>query len=442
MASRWREREVKRPSSWRQALLFNSILIILPLLAFQIIKGAYTSDVATNPMSLEALTETRSQIDQELADLSGPRGNERAFWAGKIEENLQERDFSAARGFLLAAPMMLDRQDAAAVLAAAEAEQTGTKDQRLARAALLFLPDETRASYQRAIAPPSLPEPENAPEAEQATAPEISTEAPTESRAEPPAAPTISPSLATLEEGPPASNMSEPFSNDRAFFLLGDPTDLTRRSQRWLAGEAVDSLQLRIRALGLMMQREDTTEAKAFVEASSILRAAHRSGRLSERFARYIDSRIDDALPEEILRRELATAFEPVMTTEQRSEMIFAAYSSALQGEALNRLSRDMTIIARLAELTSSTGAMTLVEQASTPEDMRRAQLVAEAGGDRAVSLAREIGPKVLDLAQIGVKWSTNLVLQVMALMALGMALIWTTLSALTQAETVRHRKT
>jgi hypothetical protein len=100
-----------------------------------------------------------------------------------------------------------------------------------------------------------------------------------------------------------------------------------------------------------------------------------------------------------------------------------------------------MIIIARLAELTSSSGAMTLVEQASTPEDMRRALLVTEAGGERSVALAREIGPKVLDLAQIGAKWTGNLIFQVMALMALVMALIWTTLSALTQAETVRHRK-
>lgn len=432
MASRWREREVKRPSSWRQALLFNSILLLLPLLAFQIIKGAYTSDVATNPMSLEALTETRSQIDTELTELSGPRGNEREFWAGRIEATLQERDFSAARGYLLAAPMMLDRQDAAAVLAAAEAEQSGTKDQRLARAALLFLPDETRASYQRAIAPPSLPEPEpDTTEASQDPVQETEIEVPT--------APAVSPSLAAIEET--RQTNSEPFSGDRAFFLLGDPTDLTRRSQRWLAGEPVDSLQLRIRALGLMMQRQDTEEAQAFVEAASVLRAAHRSGRLSDRFSSYIESRVDDALPTDALRAELTLAFEPVMTTAQRSDSIFAAYSNAIQPEALDRLGRDMMIIARLAELTSSTGAMTLVEQASTPEDMRRAQLVAEAGGDRSVTLAREIGPKVLDLAQIGVKWSTNLVLQVMALMALVMALIWTTLSALTQAETVRHRK-
>ena len=96
--------------------------------------------------------------------------------------------------------------------------------------------------------------------------------------------------------------------------------------------------------------------------------------------------------------------------------------------------------IARIAELTSSSGAITLVEQATTPEDMRRALLLSESGGHRSVALAREMGPEVLGLAQIGVKWSRGLVFQVMGLMALGMALIWTTLSALTQAETIRSR--
>lgn len=128
------------------------------------------------------------------------------------------------------------------------------------------------------------------------------------------------------------------------------------------------------------------------------------------------------------------------MTTEARTVEVIASFRTALQPQAKARLARDMMIIARIAELTSSTGAITLVEQATTPEDMRRALLLSEAGGHRSVALAREMGPNVLGLAQIGVKWSRGLVFQVMGLMALGMALIWTTLSALTQAETIRFR--
>ena len=425
MTSRWRQREVQRPSTWRQSLLFNSLILLLPIFAARIIVAAYTSDIATDPLSLEARTETRQEIDSEFSAISLSDGQERRAWASRIEQTLTERDFSAARGYLLAAPLMLNKQDSAAVLAAADAESSGSRDQRLTRAALLFLPEELRATYQQTIAPPQapLPDPE---ETEDAPAEETETSEPETPRAEADAV-----QLAPLEE---------PFAGQGSFFLLGDPADLTRRSQRWLAGEQVDSLQLRLRALGLMTQNDPNPESKAVFEAASIMRAAHRAGRLNERFAGYLRSRVEDALPEDAMRAALVVAFEPVMTTQARSGEVLAAYESALQPAARERLARDMMIIARIAELTSSSGAITLVEQATTPEDMRRALLLSESGGDRSVALAREMGPEVLGLAQIGVKWSRLLVFQVMGLMALGMALIWTTLSALTQAETIRAR--
>jgi hypothetical protein len=427
MTSRWRQREIERPSTWRQSLLFNSLMLLLPIFASQIITAAYTSDIATDELSLEALDETRQEIYEEFRTLVVPNGTERRAWAQRIEATLEERDFSAARGYLLAAPLMLNKQDSAAVLAAADAESSGSRDQRLARAALLFLPEELRASYQRSTAPPPTPTPTEDGESTEdaATTPEAD---------EPEDTPRATGNAVQL------SPMSEPFAQQGSFFLLGDPEDLTRRSQRWLAQEQVDSLQLRLRALGLLTQDDPRPESQAVFEAASILRAAHRAGRLNERFVRYLSSRVEDALPEDVLRAELATAFEPVMTTEARTVEVLKAYETALQPAARERLARDMEIVARIAELTSSSGAIRLVEQARTPEDMRRARLLSESGGHRSVALARELGPEVLSLAQIGVKWSYGLVLQVMGLMALMMALVWTTLSALTQAETIRFR--
>lgn len=430
MTSRWRQREVQRPSTWRQSLLFNSLILLIPIFAARVIVAAYTSDIATDPLSLEARTETRAEIDSEFRNLSVGGGQERLAWAQRIEQTLDERDFSAARGYLLAAPLMLNRQDSAAVLAAADAENSGTRDQRLARAALLFLPEDLRATYQRTIAPPQ-------PIATESTEPGDASEMDASAETAPTEAADTPRATGDLVQLAP---LDEPFAEQGSFFLLGDPADLTRRSQRWLAGEQVDSLQLRLRALGLMTQNDPSAEAQAVFEAASIMRAAHRAGRLSDRFAGYLRSRIEDALPEDILRAQLSIAFEPVMTTEARSTQVLQAYEAALQPTARERLARDMTIIARIAELTSSSGAITLVEQATTPEDMRRALLLSEAGGHRSVALAREMGPEVLSLAQIGVKWSQLLVLQVMGLMALGMALIWTTLSALTQAEAIRLR--
>ncbi|MEO1554031.1 MAG: hypothetical protein AAFR82_08845 [Pseudomonadota bacterium] len=430
MTSRWRQREVQRPSTWRQSLLFNSLILLIPIFAARVIVAAYTSDIATDPLSLEARTETRAEIDSEFRALTVTGGQERLAWAQRIEQTLDERDFSAARGYLLAAPLMLNRQDSAAVLAATEAENSGTRDQRLARAALLFLPEDLRAAYQRTIAPPKPVEIEPT-ASEDGAVVDVSDETTPAESEDTPRLNADSVQLAPVDE---------PFAEQGSFFLLGDPADLTRRSQRWLAGEQVDSLQLRLRALGLMTAGDPSPEAQAVFEAASIMLAAHRAGRLSDRFAGYLRSRIEDALPEENLRAQLSVAFEPVMTTEARSSQVVQAYESALQPLARERLARDMKIIARIAELTSSSGAITLVEQATTPEDMRRALLLSEAGGHRSVALAREMGPEVLSLAQIGVKWSQLLVLQVMGLMALGMALIWTTLSALTQAEAIRLR--
>lgn len=428
MTSRWRQREVQRPSTWRQSLLFNSLILLLPIFAARIIVAAYTSDIATDPLSLEARTETRQEIETQFQDLVISDGRERQAWAARIEQTIDERAFSAARGYLLAAPLMLNKQDSAAVLAAADAESSGSRDQRLARAALLFLPEELRASYQRSTAPPpavSLSNTEAGEENGEALAGEVD---------ETPDTPRATGDRVQL------APIDEPFAAPRSFFMLGDPADLTRRSQQWVAGEPVDSLQLRLRALGLLNQDDPNPEAQAVFESASILRAAYRAGRLDDRFVGYLSSRVEDAIPEELLRAELTSAFEPVMTTEARTVEVIAAFRATLQPEAKARLARDMTIIARIAELTSSTGAITLVEQATTPEDMRRALLLSEAGGHRSVALAREMGPDVLGLAQIGVKWSRGLVFQVMGLMALGMALIWTTLSALTQAETIRFR--
>ena len=441
MASRWAQRESSQPSSWRQALLFNSLLLLLPVLAARIIAAAYTTDIASDPMSVEARTETRTQIERAFGDLTPNNVDARDFWAARISQTLRERDFAAARGYLLAAPLMLDRRDAQAVLAAAQAEETGTEDQRLARAALLFLPDDLRAKYERAIEPPKI-DASITPDRIVNSDVRMINELPRPPEMQPEAAQTEPPAASdSLQPTTPPETLDIPFTARKDFFLLGDAEDLTRRTQRWLSGSAVDDMQLRLRALGLQKAAEDTDESRAFANAASILVAAHRAGRLDAQFSQYLKSRIEDALPVAPLRAALETANREVATTTARAESFVAIYSKATRPEPLTRLSRDMETVARLAELTSSSGAITLLENTSSPEDMRRILLVTEASGERAVALSRELGPKTLGLAQIGVKWTRNLILQVMGLMALGMALIWTTLSAFTQAETLRAKK-
>ncbi|MEL8055542.1 MAG: hypothetical protein AAGK66_05260 [Pseudomonadota bacterium] len=414
MASRWKNWTSVRASTWRQALLFNALLLLMAVLAANTIVAAYTTSAITNPNSIEARAETRSEIDRAFTQLRAPDGLARRDWALRIDQAVTNRDFAAARGYLLAAPQMLNDADANAVQAAAAAEESGTQDQRILRAALLFLPDPVRANYQRAISPP------------ERLASEIELEGDDESNGR------------LLNR--PIPDLGAALPRDNPFSILGDEEDLVRRSQSWLRGEGgVDDIQLRLRALGLLARAEEENGTSVFEEGVTVLVTAKRAGRLNPRFEDYLARRIEEALPRDLLRTQLTAAFEPVMTSNQRAEQILSYYDAAVETEALERLSRDMTTVALLAELTSTQGAIALVEQTRSPEDMRRALLVTRAGGDRAVALSKELGPNILDLAQIGVKWDTRLILQIMALAAIGLAILMCMLSVLTKASSLKR---
>ena len=139
MARLHRMREAEKEGTWRQALVFNSLLLVLAVLAVRILVSAYTPESVGDIQDVQAVEETRREIDQAFEAIVPEDVQARNFWAERIAQELEIRDFSAARGYLLAAPVMLDRNDRRALLAAANAEESGTPDERLAAAGLLFL---------------------------------------------------------------------------------------------------------------------------------------------------------------------------------------------------------------------------------------------------------------------------------------------------------------
>ncbi|WP_084398417.1 hypothetical protein [Henriciella aquimarina] len=445
MARLRRRRETGRQGTWRQALLFNSLLLLLIVLGTRVMTNAYTAESAGDVPDIQARNETRREIESAFQTIV-PKGNvARAFWADQISRELDARDFSAARGYLLAAPVMLERDDARAILAAADAEESGSQDQRLVKAGLLFLPNETRAEYQRAIEPPRIevvPRPDleareelregehpgNVPEPSDDTdaAGTASPEAASEGGIQP-----LSPDTMLATE-----DYEEP--GGPAFSMVGDRTDLVRRAQHWVNGDRIDSLQLRLSAISLIGATEPAG-ISPYAEAISVLKAADRAGRLTPDYREYLFERVDLALPEETAFAAVRDALSKVAPMAELEERVLEAFRNAISAEGLARLQRDLSAVARIADLTSPSGAVTLLETARSPEDVKKLQLISEAGGDRAVALTKQIGPRVLKLAQIGVKWSLNLVLQLMALAAIAMALIWTAVSAVGQARPVRH---
>lgn len=442
MARIRKRKEQDRSGTWRQALLFNSLLLLLIVLGTRVLTNAYTAQSVGDVPDIQARNETRREIDMAFETIV-PKGNvARAFWADQIARELDARDFSAARGYLLAAPVMLERDDGRAILAAADAEESGSQDQRLTKAALLFLPNEVRASYQLAIEPPRVQvTPEASDETDTDEASETAEDAAPDAAAE---TETAGEAESDADETAADADVAESDETDdsprsSSFSMVGDRLDLVRRSQRWINGDSVNSLQIRLSALSLVMESENSPQADMYTNATSVLKAANRSRRMTPEYFEYLERRLDRAMPNEKAFEAVRAALSQVAPMSQLEQQVVDAYQSVINPDGLERLDRDLKAVARISELTSPTGAVTLLETAKSPEDVRKLQLVAEAGGDRAVALTKQIGPRVIGLAQIGIKWSLELVLQLMALAGISVALVWTALSAVGNARPVRH---
>ena len=118
-----------------------------------------------------------------------------------------------------------------------------------------------------------------------------------------------------------------------------------------------------------------------------------------------------------------------------------AAYGETFDPARLSRLTIEIELINRISDATSPAGAITLLEHVQSVEDMRRARLVAEAGGDRAIALVKHKGHKALELARSGVPITSALILQIMLLVAVSIALILAFLAVLQRSISNRPRK-
>ena len=417
MARYHRRREADQRGTWRQALVFNSLLLILAVLACRVLVNAYGLQRLDGVTDIQAREETRREIDQAFETIVPDGMPSRAYWADQIANELATRDFSAARGYLLAAPAMLSRDDRRALLAAVAAEESGTEDERLSRAGLLFLPNDVRANYQRAIERPSVA-------LDQVQIDETSNDIAADEMSDDDTARLPEPD----ETGLPAG-----------FSMIGDVADLVRRSQQWVNGEPLDTMQMRLSAIGLLTLADADTEP-AYLAGISVLRAAGRAGRLDAAYADYLRERVEAAMPEADVLQGLRTAVSAVVPPSVRQPQVLGAYRRAIDADGLQRLERDLASIAHIAAETSPSGAVTLVELAQSPEDVRKLELVAQSGSDRAVALAKAIGPQLTGLAQMGIQWSTSLMLQIAGLIAIAAAICWSVASAFFRLRPARQR--
>ena len=439
-----RRRSKRQNFGWLSAFIFNILFVSAALTVCLIIFEVRRTQAAEFNTSGDALTATQKKMGVMFVNLIPEDTNRRDFWAEKIETELRENDLVSARGFLLAAPYMLDNKDAAAVSAAASTDTIAPLDDRLLNAAKLFLPDNVRALYERSVAPsrPDIDlEQSDIPDASAAGTEPVSAEAQAI-----PAAPesigtdaaeniheeTSTPEPTDVILSPATELTTADKSHD--FFVLGNERDLAYQSAGWVRGDKTDVLALSLSGLGLIAAEQligDEPFDDRFFHGASLVKSARRARRLKPDFAEYLEARLDDALPAETLRINLNRAFAGNANLLIQGDIILEAFASTVDEDHLAPLYSDMLRIGALSSGRPDSAAMTILETVNSPRDMLRAELIAFAGGDRAVTLSKYYGNDALDAATTITDWTMRLIQLIILLIALILILLWITVATL-----------
>nr|WP_321442129.1 hypothetical protein [uncultured Hyphomonas sp.] len=405
-----------------QAVVFNSMLILLPVIGAEVLGAAFSGSAFSDSPGIEAIDQTRKNMDEAFASFAPRNPADRyEFWYDVVDRELSERDVAAAHGFLLAAPQMLDRKDVKELMVAADTERLDRADDRLSAAALRKLPTAISLKYEEAQVSQRVVDVQSG-LVDTAETPVEVVEVATESQG-----------------GPEIEVSSERLATETRFRLLGTFQDLAENSERWLYGDRVDEIALKITAIGLLEAETADGLSDTNIRAASILKSALRSRRLTDDFQDYLTQRVNDALPDSKLRPALEEALGELTTVDVRTERAKAAFVESIDARGLQRLEADLEQIDRIGTLTSPAAAVTLLEQVEDASDLRRVRLIAEAGGDRAVALVKQSGAGALHIADTGIRWTLKMVLQVMGMTAAGLALIFVTWS--TFRRNIRKKK-
>ena len=391
------------------AVMFNSLLILLPVIGANTVRQAYEGAGVAEQPTIDAIMQTKGRIDHAFEELSpNEAGRKLPFWQDKVQRALEENDVYALRGYLISAPSMLGNDLGKQVRARAEAESKGTNEERLIRAALQKMPESVARAIEYEIGLPQAP----------ITPPEAVVVVPK----------AIPEEIAGEDIGEVIEAGVRPELAWR-FRLLGSYGDLAAMSQRWVGGDLSDSIVFKLTGIGLVQQGISDGFSDGHIRAVSIVKSASRSKRLTPQFTDYLDALTGAAVPQDALMPAVKAVVGEVATTDVRGARVRDAFAQSIDPAGLKRLEVDLEQIDKIATLTSPAATLTLLSVAEDGTDLRRALMLAEAGGMQAVALVKERGTEALRVADAGVRWDNTMVLEIMSLTAAGLLLFWVALS-------------
>ena len=397
-----RRQKSRSPFAVFPALIFNSALFMAPILGVQAVATAFGHQRPAYEPTGDAVAATRKAMEtrfQKLADAS--EGASREVWAEFVRTELEAGDVTTARAFLLAAPAMLDGNDGAS-LKARLAVADGSGEQAVIEAAVAYLPEDVQIAYERqSVSVISM----------------FDNAAP----APPPEAETATPAQTPPAQIQTAMAREIDVDDSRAEYrVLGDLRDLSLQAARWSRNDAIDEFAFTLAGVGLTLADPQAREG------ASVLMSARRGKRLEPAFEIYFERKLYEAAPPAQLKRLLAGEFQSEFGYGTSGPAVVeSAFKSSVDRLALEAVLQDLRIIRDIARDTSPSSAVAILSQVKDGSDLRRAKLVAEAGGDLAVALARYDGENLLDSARTVIPWSNTLRMQLAGLAAcLGILLL------------------
>jgi hypothetical protein len=307
----------------------------------------------------------------------------RDVWSGLVRASLEADDMPTVRGLLQAAPAMLDGPDADALRArVAVADQSG--EQAVLEAAIAYLPEDVQDEYERRTA---------------SIVSMFSNTAP--AAAVPGADAQSAPAVPAAEEG------------RRGFHMLGDLRDLALQASRLARQAQVDKFEFTLAGVGLILADPEAREG------ASIALSARRAKQLDPAFVLYLEQKLFAAAPPAELERLLSGEFQNEYGYGTTGPAIVeSVFKSTVDRQALESFLADLRIIRDISDDTSAQSAVAILSQVKDGADLRRAKLVAQAGGDRAATLAKYDGEHLLDTARTTITWTNALRMQVAGLLA------------------------
>lgn len=390
-----RRRKRRLPFAAYAALIFNASLCVTPFMAAHVISTAYGDKKPAFEATPEAIAATRQAMDARFQQISVRNdATPRQVWSGLVRTSLEDREMRLVRGLMLGAPAMLNGPDGDA-LRARIAVADGNGEQALIDAAVSYLPEDLQDEYERRT---------------QSILSMFSASAPASALKD------VTPAVAT--SAPASATASAAEDDDATSHIeinrLGDIRQLTMTAVGWARDDSTDVDAFLISGIGLILADAESREGASV--AISTLRTRTEGG---VPFKRYLERRLEETVPINDMKRLLSAEFQnEIGYTPRNAEVVERVFRTTIDKQKLQPLLAEFRILREIARDTSHESAVAIVSRVRDGVDLRRASLVAQAGGDRAVALEHFDGDNLLDTARTTITWTNALRIQVAGLAA------------------------